>query len=353
VLEEAAYVDPGFFYETVAPLLLIGNTSLIAISTLTSEINFYTRLLRMRDKVTGLPLFTSISVQLACKKCIEDGQPASCVHMLHLVPRWQSSDRHVKLKTVMQDRPDLIESELSGLAFDSNHQIFKSSDLDVMFAQAPPRPVLNEAVFLFIDPAAGGPQSDYAVLSVTRHKGLLTVVGIDILTACKDPERQFDLVGKHIARIRQDQGRKASRVFVYVERNLGFEAEHHKRALEHIPGVSFYVDQAASRVGVLTTEATKHAMATLVVAMLAERRIHVQDPLYSNDPAGLRVRLREQMETYSAQYKSAPDTFGKDRIALSGKVGGMKDDVCICLQLAAYYTQLETQRAAAVFSKIQ
>jgi len=175
VLEEAAYVDPGFFYETVAPLLLIGNTSLIAISTLTSEINFYTRLLRMRDKVTGLPLFTSISVQLACKKCIEDGQPASCVHMLHLVPRWQSSDRHVKLKTVMQDRPDLIESELSGLAFDSNHQIFKSSDLDVMFAQAPPRPVLNEAVFLFIDPAAGGPQSDYAVLSVTRHKGLLTV----------------------------------------------------------------------------------------------------------------------------------------------------------------------------------
>ena len=87
VLEEAAYVDPGFFYvsffflrfqrrasfnitkkqETVAPLLLIGNTSLIAISTLTSEINFYTRLLRMRDKTTGLPLFTSISVQLACR----------------------------------------------------------------------------------------------------------------------------------------------------------------------------------------------------------------------------------------------------------------------------------------------
>ena len=104
MLEEAAYVEPGFFYETVAPLLLIGNTSLIAISTLTSEINFYTRLLRMRDKVTGLPLFTSISVQLACRKCIEDGKAAQCVHMLHLVPRWQSSDRHVKLKTIMQAR---------------------------------------------------------------------------------------------------------------------------------------------------------------------------------------------------------------------------------------------------------
>jgi len=175
VLEEAAYVDPGFFYETVAPLLLIGNTSLIAISTLTSEINFYTRLLRMRDKVTGLPLFTSISVQLACRKCIEDGQAASCVHMLHLVPRWQSSDRHVKLKTIMQDRPDLIESELSGLAFDSNHQIFKTAHIEIMFAQKPPQPVLNEAVHMFIDPAAGGPNSDYAVLCVTRQKGMLTV----------------------------------------------------------------------------------------------------------------------------------------------------------------------------------
>jgi hypothetical protein len=32
------------------------------------------------------------------------------------------------------------------------------------------------------------------------------------------------MVGKHLVRIRQDQGRKASRIFVYVERNLGFEA---------------------------------------------------------------------------------------------------------------------------------
>ena len=38
ILEEAAYVDPDFFYETVAPLLLVGVTSLICISTLTSDI---------------------------------------------------------------------------------------------------------------------------------------------------------------------------------------------------------------------------------------------------------------------------------------------------------------------------
>jgi len=52
VLEEAAYCDPGFFYETVAPLMLIGRTSLLAISTLTSEINFYSRLIKMKDSLT-------------------------------------------------------------------------------------------------------------------------------------------------------------------------------------------------------------------------------------------------------------------------------------------------------------
>jgi hypothetical protein len=52
ILEEAAYCDPGFFYETVAPLMLIGRTSLLAISTLTSEINFYSRLIKMKDPNT-------------------------------------------------------------------------------------------------------------------------------------------------------------------------------------------------------------------------------------------------------------------------------------------------------------
>ncbi len=83
----------------------------------------------------------------------------------------------MKLKTVMQDRPDLIESELSGLAFDSLQQVFRAADLDIMFTQLPPTPITNETIHLFIDPAAGGPGSDYAILSVTRQKGMITVSG--------------------------------------------------------------------------------------------------------------------------------------------------------------------------------
>ena len=94
----------------------------------------------------------------------------------------------------MQDRPDLIQSELSGLAFDSLQQAFASADIERMFAQECPDvayeqvPVLPRAgaglrlltlreqdVYMVIDPAAGGPQSDYAIVTFTRHKGLITV----------------------------------------------------------------------------------------------------------------------------------------------------------------------------------
>lgn len=169
-------MDPGFFYETVAPLLIVGNTSLLCISTLTSEINFYTRLIRMRDKATNKPIFTVLSIQLACEACREQGRAADCVHMLHLVPRWQSSERHLRLKTIMQDRPDLIESELSGMAFESIQQVFRPADVDAMLYNiVPDMDETNERIFIVIDPAAGGPRSDYAIFSFVRKRGRVTV----------------------------------------------------------------------------------------------------------------------------------------------------------------------------------
>ena len=177
ILEEAAYVDQGFFYETVAPLLIVGNTTLIGISTLRDEINFYTRLMRIRDKNTGLPMFTCMTIQLACEKCKDEGRAAECVHLLHLVPRWQSSMRHERIKKMMEDRPDLVQSELSGVAFESLQTVFRPADIETMLTQEPPEPELNATIYVFIDPAGGGPNSDYALLSFQRSKGLVTVSG--------------------------------------------------------------------------------------------------------------------------------------------------------------------------------
>lgn len=95
--------------------------------------------------------------------------------MLHLVPQWQSAERHRKLKVMMQDRPDLIKSELAGLAFDSLQQVFRKTDIDDLFAAQPLPFVKDQEVFIVIDPAAGGPSSDYAVVSLVRQRGIVTV----------------------------------------------------------------------------------------------------------------------------------------------------------------------------------
>ena len=161
--------------QTVAPILSIGSASLVAISTLTSEINFYTRLIKMVDPATDRPLFATRCIELCCEKCKEDGKSHECVHMLHLVPSWQSAERHRKLKIMMQDRPDLIQSELAGLAFDSLQQVFRKQDLILMFDTSALTLTLNQTVWIVIDPAAGGPQSDYALVSICRIKGCIVV----------------------------------------------------------------------------------------------------------------------------------------------------------------------------------
>ena len=64
-----------------------------------------------------------------------------------------------------------------------------------------------------------------------------------------------------------------------VERNLGFEAEHHQRALNGLPHTRFRIDRNANRYGILTTEEIKYGMMTLFNNMLRDQRVSFYDPL--------------------------------------------------------------------------
>ena len=108
-----------------------------------------------------------------------------------------------------------------------------------------------------------------------------------------------------------------------------------------LQNVFFYHDDQAQRTGVLTTDKVKLAAMTLLNLMLRERRVHIlpDAQLVSSTPAAHRKKLRDQMEIYSMQFKVPDTVFQRGRYALSGKVGGMKDDIIICLQLAIYWTE--------------
>ena len=61
------------------------------------------------------------------------------------------------------------------MAFDSLQQCFRTVDIDAVLTMEPPPPIWKQPVYIIIDPAAGGPQSDFALVSITRFKGIVTV----------------------------------------------------------------------------------------------------------------------------------------------------------------------------------
>lgn len=61
------------------------------------------------------------------------------------------------------------------MAFDSLQQVFRKGDIHLAFETAHLPLVEEQKVFIVVDPAAGGPQSDYAVVSIVRCKGCVTV----------------------------------------------------------------------------------------------------------------------------------------------------------------------------------
>ncbi len=61
------------------------------------------------------------------------------------------------------------------MAFDSLQQVFRKKDIAIAMSLTPLSFPDNPTVFIVIDPAAGGPQSDYAIVSIIRHRGSITV----------------------------------------------------------------------------------------------------------------------------------------------------------------------------------
>lgn len=152
------------------------NASFIAISTLTNDMNFYTKLISKVDPVTNEPLFKSVQIQLACQKCIDAERGHECTHNMHLIPAWHTEDKHDRLKTIMSDRPDLINSEMSGVAFSSVDQAFRQCDLKRMFSNCPPIELpVNPQLMVCIDPCAGGQFSDFALVSLVYENGIFQV----------------------------------------------------------------------------------------------------------------------------------------------------------------------------------
>ena len=312
----------------------------LQISTLTTDMNFYSKLISKVDPLTNTKMFKAIQIQLACQSCINAEKAHLCTHMAHLIPRWQDGDKHRRLKTIMSDRPDLINSELGGVAIGNQDQCFRAVDLKRAFDEAVPMEIkMTTPFFVTIDPCAGGEHSDFALVTTVISHGVFQVIGAETLNT-KDPFKTFMLMKRHIDAVRSTYSALAySECRIIVERNLGFEAEHLFRECRGWQNVSFLKEPNSDRIGSLTTANIKLGMTTYLNILLRENRFFVSGTHFIDTLNNqTRDALFDQMCFFSFVF-SAPNTvLQKERFAISGKQAGGKDDLVMACLISVYFS---------------
>jgi hypothetical protein len=175
LLEEASFIAKDTFFRVIAPLMTMDDLTLLAISTVETEHNYYSELLNLENE-KGDPLFKDIKIILSCDACRRAGRQTRCVHNLHQLPPWRGSRRQQLVEKIMSSDPELFMRENLGIVASTNVFLFEKEWIRWCFAAAPCRFERHpDVVYVAIDPSGGGSQSDYAICSAAFERGTCIV----------------------------------------------------------------------------------------------------------------------------------------------------------------------------------
>ena len=100
--------------------------------------------------------------------------------------------------------------------------------------------------------------------------------------------------------------------------------------------------ETPNKPGILKTHQKTIDYTFLLNSMLCDKTIILDSELFTiskeQNPDGITNLLREQIERFHWEKKAATDSFGKDRWAITGKMGNDKqDDLLITLFMCAFF----------------
>lgn len=104
---------------------------------------------------------------------------------------------------------------------------------------------------------------------------------------------------------------------------------------------------AGRRPGVWVTNDIKQTMRRDMYNLLDTKRITFWNHFISGCGT-MRSILASQLRNYKYEVKDARDIFGKARVLLTGKASGVNDDLAICIQMVAFWSQVHYQKPNAV-----
>jgi hypothetical protein len=135
------------------------NTALLALSSPESSENYYSQLLTMKDKTTGLPFFRIVDCFMICEECrkLEKDEQIKCNHIKQTA-HWLSGRKTDRLVSLYAADPSTAIRELKGIVDDDFTPCFRKEDIERMFAAPPVMIVFSpKYVYVSVDPNGGGP----------------------------------------------------------------------------------------------------------------------------------------------------------------------------------------------------
>ena len=347
-LEEAAYLDLSVFYEIVVPLLEMETTALIAISTPSDSLNFYSEMFELKD-AQGDPFFRTINVNLVCDACRAAGKGSSCTHNQDLIPPWKSAAKLDMVRALYADQQDLMQRESMGAITDSAKSLFKSEDVMDVMRTTVDLPLEPDFVFIGVDPNGGG-SSMMAIVSVVLHEEAVYVVGIDTAPT-KQHEHIEQLLLQHVRSLRGNRQLRNSHFIFLPENNLGQEAEHMRFMVrnEH----RLFTVHEKQKAGVCTTHDRKEMMVAALLCNFNSKTLHISSQCICANPrmdANTRLgQTKETMKKQLIQFRKmvipGSQPYKVSKFVFTGKAKtGMNDDLVMTLMIAVWWGQRFLQK---------
>ena len=385
VLEEAAYIDEAVFNEVVIPLLEIEVTSVIAISTPSTNDNYYSKLMDLKTK-RGDSVFTVFTAKKMCAVCTAEGK-STCNHVEADKAPWKSTGKKEIVQALYGANTALAKRELDGTVTDDLHAAYASRMVNATFDA--PRITLRDTtsgrsspnvIYMAIDPSGGG-ASKFSLTSISLYK-LGTRLGDTIRSMAKRPKvmlhggnantgsSQQEPVGflvhgmenepilnrdhiwttvvGHVRNLRKKHPASDTLICCGVENNLGNEASHISHMLRGEENLICLAESKNGKSGFCTTNARKHEYFSILEMSMAEGCLQFVDDLVCNDETACMIELKNQIMAFKRVAASENSAFTDRKVTFSGKVDGtgqmashrLCDDMVLSLQMACWISLL-------------
>lgn len=321
--------------EVVIPLLSLRETATFGITTVApAPDNFVTDLLNRK-------VIPELAIELVCDDCKRAGVVDQCRHREYLRPVTQDDERSAFVRRLYpEDDGDVYAREMQGVLKQPqtncfNHdrivEVYNGSRFDIMEKSHP-------YLFITIDPcgASGATTvSDFAIMSHVLPS--LSIVGMEAVEVHQPLSWRKQLL-EHMEKCLEIPTLRNAKIVVFVEGNMSTEAHNVKEIVRQVyPAAMFPGDLGPDKVGVLTTNRTKHNMQYHFALALLDRAVRISNRFVttSDKPQALLEKWRNQLMQYSKVAKEGRTPLQGTRYVYSGKATSMhkKDDLAIVTQL--------------------